>query len=141
MNVRDAAPRDLQSIRVFLQEYVDEFWNRPFPRPRFTPDYLTTGKVIVADDGGKVIGIAKGVLDRGCGHISFLYVQADKRGRGTGKALLRGLCAWFADQDVVAVTLGVDTSNPTGIRYWDRLGFHEFHRELTAPLGALRRQL
>jgi ribosomal protein S18 acetylase RimI-like enzyme len=141
MKVRDATPRDLPSVRVFLQAYVDEFWNRPFPRPTFNPDYLTTGKVIVAEEGGNVIGIAKGVLDRGCGHISFLYVQADNRGRGTGKALLRALCRWFAEQAVAAVTLGVDTSNPTGLRYWERLGFHEFHRELTTPLEALRQQL
>lgn len=141
MEVRDATPRDLLSVRRFLQAYVDEFWNRPFPRPKFHPDYLTTGKVIVAEQDGKVIGIAKGVLDRGCGHISFLYVQEDQRGRGTGNALLRALCNWFAVQDVVEVTLGVDTANPGGLRYWERLGLREFHRELTTPLEALIRQL
>jgi len=141
MKVRDAAPRDLQSIREFLQAYVDEFWNRPFPRPEFNPDYLANGKVVVAEEGGNVIGMAKGVVDRGCGHVSFLYVQLDGRGRGTGKRLLRVLCNWFREQQVTAVTLGVDTSNPAGMGYWERLGFHEFHRELTMPLDALRQKL
>jgi ribosomal protein S18 acetylase RimI-like enzyme len=141
MTVRDATERDLPSIREFLQAYVDEFWSRPFPRPEFSPDYLATGKVVVAQEGDDVIGMAKGVLDRGTGHVSFIYVRHEGRGRGSGKALLRALGEWFAQHQVVDVTLGVDTSNPDGLAFWERLGFREFHRELVTPLEALRRQL
>src|SRR5262249_20245482 len=35
MTVRDATPRDLDSIQEFLQAYVDEFWDRPY-----SPDAL-----------------------------------------------------------------------------------------------------
>jgi ribosomal protein S18 acetylase RimI-like enzyme len=141
MTVRDATERDLPSIREFLQAYVDEFWNRPFPRPEFSPDYLATGKVVVAQEGDDVIGMAKGVLDRGTGHVSFIYVRPHGRGQGSGKALLRALGEWFVQHQVVDVTLGVDTSNPDGLAFWERLGFREFHRELVTPLEALRRQL
>jgi ribosomal protein S18 acetylase RimI-like enzyme len=140
MNVRDATLRDLASIRAFLHAYVDDFWDRPFPRPEFSPDYLVTGKVIVADEGDDVIGVAKGVLDQGCGHISFIYVRPDKRGQGSGTALLRALCEWFKEQEAVDVTLGVDSSNPAGLAFWERLGFREFHRELTASLEAVVRR-
>src|SRR5262249_898352 len=37
------------------------------------------------------------------------------RGRGSGRALLRALGEWFAEQDVSAVTLGVDASNPDAL--------------------------
>jgi ribosomal protein S18 acetylase RimI-like enzyme len=141
MTVRDATPRDLASIREFLSAYVDEFWNRPFSRPEFSPDYLATGKVLVADDDGDVTGMAKGVLHEGCGHVSFIYVDPRRRGQGTARALLGVLCEWFTEQSVLAVTLGVDSSNPDGLAFWERLGFREFHRELAAPLDALKERL
>ena len=103
MTVRDATERDLPSIREFLQVYVDEFWNRPFPRPEFSPNYLATGKVVVAQEGDDVIGMAKGVLDRRTGHVSFIYVRHEGRGRGSCKALLRALGEWFAQHQVVDV--------------------------------------
>jgi GNAT superfamily N-acetyltransferase len=141
MTVRDARPQDLASIRTFLQAYVDEFWDRPFPRPEFDPDYLATGKVIVVEEGGDVTGMAKGVLQQGCGHVSFLYVQPHERGRGKGRALLQALCDWFEGQNVVALTLGVDTSNPDALAFWERFGFREFHRELTTPLDSVKQRL
>lgn len=141
MKVRDATEQDLPYIHAFLQAYVGEFWDRPFPQPEFSPDYLATGKVIVAQEGDHAVGMAKGVLDRGVGHISFIYVHPQKRGEGRGKALLRALGEWFAEQQVVNVTLGVDSSNPDGLEFWERLGFHEFHRELVMPLRAFQQQL
>jgi len=141
MKVRDATEQDLPYIHRFLQAYVGEFWDRPFPKPEFSPDYLATGKVIVAQEGDDAVGMAKGVLDRGVGHISFIYVHPQKRGEGRGKALLRALGEWFAEQQVVDVTLGVDSSNPDGLEFWERLGFHEFHRELVMPLRAFQQQL
>lgn len=139
--VRDATARDLDSIQEFLQAYIDEFWDRPYPRPEPSPDYLATGKVIVAEEGGEVVGMAKGVLDQGCGHVSFVYVHQRRRGRGSGRALLRALGEWFAEQNVAAVTLGVDASNPDALAFWERLGFREFHRELSTPLDAFKQRL
>lgn len=139
--MRDATPQDLAAIRTFLQAYVDEFWNRPFPRPEFDPDYLANGKVIVAEESGDVTGMAKGVLHQGCGHVSFIYVLPHERGRGNGRTLLRALCDWFKEQNVVAVTLGVDTSNPDALAFWERFGFREFHRELTTQLDSIKQRL
>src|SRR5262245_29449579 len=141
MRVRDATPRDLAPVREFLRAYVEEFWNRPFPRPEFDPQYLAVGKVIVAENGGKVIGMAKGVLDRGCGHVSFIYVDPHNRCRGCGRALLQTLCEWFKAEDAVAVTVGVDSSNPHALAFWERFGFQEFHRELTTPLDSFTQRL
>jgi ribosomal-protein-alanine N-acetyltransferase len=141
VTLRVATQRDLGSIRGFLQAYVEEFWNRPFPRPEFHPEYLRTGKVIVAEERGELVGLAKGVLDRGCGHVSFVYVRAHDRGQGIGRALVQALCDWFSEQGVVDVTLGVDSSNPAGLAFWERLGFREYHRELTMPLEALTGRL
>jgi GNAT superfamily N-acetyltransferase len=141
VTVRDATPRDLDSIQEFLQAYVDEFWDRPYPPPEPSPDYLATGNVIVAEEGGEVVGMAKGILDRGCGHVSFIYVDPLKRGRGSGRALLEALGEWFAEQKVGAVTLGVDASNPDALAFWERLGFREFHRELSTPLDSFTERL
>jgi ribosomal protein S18 acetylase RimI-like enzyme len=141
MTARDATRDDLPSIHAFLRAYVDEFWDRPYPRPEFSPEYLATGKVVVVEEAGDVIGVAKGVLHEGRGHVSFIYVRPGERGRGSGRALLRVLCEWFTAEDVAAVTVGVDASNPDGLAFWERLGFREFHRELTTALEALRRRL
>ena len=141
MTVRDATLGDLGSVRDFLRAYVDEFWNRPFPRPEFDPEYVANGKVIVAEEHGSVVGMAKGVLDRGCGHISFIYVDPQSRRCGCGTALLRMLCEWFAEREVVSVTVGADSSNPNALAFWEKLSFREFHRELTAPLDAFKERL
>jgi ribosomal protein S18 acetylase RimI-like enzyme len=97
--------------------------------------------VVVAEEAGDVIGMAKGVLHQGCGHVSFIYVRPGERGRSGGRALLRALGEWFTAEDVDAVTVGVDASNPDGLAFWERLGFREFHRELTTAIDAFRRRL
>jgi ribosomal protein S18 acetylase RimI-like enzyme len=97
--------------------------------------------VLVLEESGEVVGMAKGILDQGCGHVSFIYVDPLKRGRGSGRALLRALGDWFAEQNVCAVTLGVDSSNPDALAFWERLGFREFYRELTTPIDQFKERL
>jgi ribosomal protein S18 acetylase RimI-like enzyme len=51
------------------------------------------------------------------------------------------LCDWFLTQGVVNVTLGVDSSNPAALVFWERLGFREFHRQLATSLATFNERL
>jgi hypothetical protein len=44
MTVRDATQDDLASIQAFLRAYLDEFWDRPYPRPEFSLSTSQPGK-------------------------------------------------------------------------------------------------
>ena len=55
--------------------------------------------------------------------------------------MLRMLCEWFAEREVVSVTVGVDSSNPDALAFWEKLSFREFHRELTTPLDSFHERL
>jgi GNAT superfamily N-acetyltransferase len=68
-------------------------------------------------------------------------VDPRSRRRGCGMALLRTLCEWFAEREVVGVTVGVDSSNPNALAFWKKLSFQEFHRELTTPLDSFKERL
>jgi ribosomal protein S18 acetylase RimI-like enzyme len=141
VTVRLATEADGPILRGFFDAYVDELWRRPFP-PGAPPDeFLGEGHVLVAERDGDVVGMARGELRHGLGHVNFVYVRPEDRRAGLGKALLRELGAHFRRSGVEHVTLGVDTSNEDAFAVWRRLGFVEYARDLTTSLDALERRL
>jgi len=52
-----------------------------------------------------------------------VYVHADRRGRGTGVALMRALIARAAEQQYHVMVGGIDGSNDGSIRFHQKLGF------------------
>jgi GNAT superfamily N-acetyltransferase len=141
MIVRTATEADWPTLRGFFDAYVDEFWRRPFPPGPAPDEFLSEGHVLVAERDGDVVGMARGELRYGLGHVNFVYVRPEDRRAGLGKALLRALAGFFRSSGVEHVTLGVDTSNDEASAVWRRLGFVEYARDLTTGLEALEHRL
>jgi len=135
--IREATEADLPGLEEFVAAYLDEFWARPYPPPSDSLDYLREGRVLVAELDGEAIGVAKGELREGLGHISFVYLQADARGQGHGRELVRELTSFFRSEGVEHVTANVEVSNEGALAFWRRLGFADYRRSLVAGLGAL----
>src|SRR6266545_1553896 len=79
--IREATEADLPVMEEFVAAYQDDFWARTFPPPSIG-DYVREGRLLVAELDGQVVGMAKGEIRHGLGHISFLYLRPEARGRG-----------------------------------------------------------
>ena len=141
MTIREATRDEWPALRGLVESYVEELWRRPFPPSPVPDEWLSDGHVLVAERDGEVVGMARGELRHGLGHVSFVYVSPEARRSGLGKALLRALTSFFRASGVEHITLGVDTANPDALAVWRRLGFVEYARDLTTPLEALERRL
>ncbi len=141
MIVREATEADFPAVRDLVAAYDDEFWRRPFPPQPLPDEWLTDGRLLVAERDGKVAGVARGDLRYGLGRISFVYLLPEHRRHGLGSALVRDLLGFFREQGVEHVTLGVDISNEDATAVWRRLGFTEYSREMSAALDSLERRL
>ena len=85
--------------------------------------------------------MAKGELRDGLGHVSFVYLKPEARGRGGGNDLVRDLVAHFREQGLEHVSLNVELPNDEALAYWRRLGFTDYRRSLLTDLESLERRL
>lgn len=84
-------------------------------------------KVFVAEDNEQIVGYVMGVIvdllpemfveERG-GFLADIFVLPEYRGKGTGKALVNALKAWFRARDIQHFEWYVATKNTEGIAFW-----------------------
>jgi ribosomal protein S18 acetylase RimI-like enzyme len=141
MNIRTATEGDHDVVRALVDSYNQEFWRRPFPAAPIPDDWLREGRLLLAEEGGDVVGLARGELRQGLGRVSLVYVDAKRRRSGIGTALLRELLEFFREHDVTHVSLGVDTTNDDAHAVWRHLGFVEYQREMAAELATVDARL
>jgi ribosomal protein S18 acetylase RimI-like enzyme len=141
VTIREATEADIPAMEELVAAYQDELWAAPFPPPPLPDSYLREGRILVAELDGEVVGMAKGELQRGLGHVTFVYLQPQARGQGTSKALLRELVSFFGAGGARHVTLSVDLPNDQALAVWRRLGFADYRRSLLADLDALEQRL
>jgi GNAT superfamily N-acetyltransferase len=133
--VRKATAADEPAILAFMEAIFEERWNRPWAQPEFTPAELEGKLVLVAEDGGELIGFAYGeVFPTGLAHLNVAYVRPENRRQGVAKALTAAFAAGAREQGAEHVSLDVDISNEVGRRVWQRLGFVEWAHRLQAPV-------
>jgi GNAT superfamily N-acetyltransferase len=140
MNIREATEADTQALEEFVAAYLDEHWARPYPPPPAAP-YVREGRIVVAEADGELVGMAKGELRDGLGHVSFVYLRPEARGQGGGKKLVSDLVAHFREQGVEHVSLNVELPNDEALAYWRRLGFTDYRRSLLTDIGSLEERL
>ncbi len=101
--IRDAAAHDIAAICRFgdvhvrahyvpiigegpADEQVRRWWNEAY-----IAEGVARGQVVVADDGGELVGVGQRGRN-GADHVIYkLYVHPDHRGRGIGPLLIAGL--------------------------------------------------
>jgi GNAT superfamily N-acetyltransferase len=136
VNVREATQADSAALEELVASYLDEHWARPYPAPPPGP-YLSEGHLVVAEADGEIIGLAKGELRDGLGHVSLVYLKPEVRGQGGGHELLRELVTYFGTEGVSHVSLNVELPNDEALAYWRRLGFTDYRRSLLTDLDSL----
>jgi ribosomal protein S18 acetylase RimI-like enzyme len=140
VNVREAIDADRPQIEELVAAYLDEHWARPYPPPPAGP-YLDVGRIVVAEEDGEIVGLAKSDERDGLGHVSLVYLKPEARGKGGGNELLRELVARFRDAGFQHVSLNVELPNDEALAYWRRLGFTDYRRSLLTDLESLEKRL
>jgi GNAT superfamily N-acetyltransferase len=140
VNVRESTAADRPALEQLVAAYLDEHWARPYPPPPPGP-YLDTGRIVVAEEEGEIIGLAKADERDGLGHVSLVYLKPEVRGKGGGNELLRELVTHFRDQGFAHVSLNVELPNDEALAYWRRLGFTDYRRSLLTDLDSLEKRL
>ncbi|NUT91778.1 MAG: GNAT family N-acetyltransferase [Saccharothrix sp.] len=112
-----------------VHEAVAVLHERCFPKTYLSGRQLVDGSrdhtVVVAMDGGKVLGYAAGKAEPGEYYIDFVAVEPDVRGKGVGAALITELVWKLAErfgarpQAAAAILAG----NTSSHHMFDRLGF------------------
>lgn len=141
VQIRDAESGDLEAITAIHNDAVQNttaIWNEQpvdvADRASWLADRTGSGfPVIVAVDDSGVLGYASFAQWRphsGYRHTveHSVYVRADQRGRGIGKALMGALVSRARDRGVHAMIAGIDASNEGSIALHTRLGFVEVGR-------------
>ena len=77
-------------------------------------------RLLVADPDGKVIGFLLVLDGTKASVIDLIAVATEARGRGAGRALVRGLAESRPNRPVVA---GTQIANVGALRFYERLGF------------------
>ena len=101
---------------------------------RFDEHYTPPrGAFFVIRDGNRVVG-SVGVerLDGGAAELHRLYLDANLRGRGTGRALVEAVLDWCRAEKISRLTLWSDTRFDQAHRLYERMGF-ERRGERTLP--------
>lgn len=142
MIVREATAADDATLAVLQEEIFAERWDRPWPPPE-TPPPLWTGKlVLLAEEDGEALGFAFGEIQPNkLAHVNIVYVRPERRRQGISKALLAAFAVRAREGAAEHLSLDVATRNEVGQKVWQRLGFTEWARRLSAPIEALESRL
>ena len=134
----DPALKDV--VRMFQAMYDEDWDGQSLDLAKDGPEVWLKGVtkglgrfvvILVAETGGKNIGFAHGNLrilpdyfgNHKVGFISHIYIDGIARKKGVGKLLVRRLETWFAEKQVHSVELDVLLSNPTGLAFWESMGY------------------
>ena len=137
MLIRPATLADADAIAVIYNDAIVNstaiLWHAPKPaslwRGRLTDRPSRFPVLVAEDESGAVVGFALlGPYDDKCGYDDVaewsLYIDADHRGRGVGRALAEALFAKArADQELHSVVSRVTEGNEVSFKLHDRLGF------------------
>lgn len=154
MHIRQASRRDLEVIGnlwVELMQYHAEVDNRfGIPRHgrssyiRYTYQAMRDSnyRVLVADDGGTVIGYVVGYIAQNppifmqpfYGFIADLCVTAQARRQGAGRALVHALGEWFRQRGMSSFQLNVAHHNPVSQAFWRNIGCTDYLDHMWMPL-------
>lgn len=101
---------------------TDDHWRE---RARVSADGDARVLFVVAVEGA-LRGMARGVPDetgRDLCHLYGMFVDAEVRGRGHGRALVDAVCAWARSRGSRRVVLNVTETNAEAIRLYEACGF------------------
>ncbi len=123
--VRQAREDDLAAIIEIEEATFTEAWSPGTFASLLGRDDMV---VLVAAEGGVVVGYGVVVIGEGEAELANLAVSAARRGRGAGEALLAHALDVLREHGVGWVYLAVRASNTRAAELYRRFGFHEIGR-------------
>ena len=87
------------------------------------------GCILVAEAGGKVIGMCTGQLVISTAEggpavwVEDMVVDPAHRGRGIGRSLMQAMIAWAGEQGATRLQLLADKHNPQALAFYERIGW------------------
>jgi ribosomal protein S18 acetylase RimI-like enzyme len=157
LTVRDATPQDVDAIAVIHSEGFDAAFGGKVPREVLAQrgpmqrreEWRTVlaapaarSHVLVAERDGSVVGFTTGGPSRDVdalpaveSHVFTLFVHADQRGTGVGRALLDESVARLTREGFRQVTLWMVPDNERAAAFYARAGFDPDGAERPARLG------
>lgn len=112
-------------MRAFAEEgrLSDNAQIPPLTEPVAAIDlHIRTQTVLVARDGERIVGSARGIVDGAICTIRGVSVAPDYQGRGIGATLLRGVEQ--AHPTVGQFVLTTNTLVPGNVAFYERHGYH-----------------
>jgi ribosomal-protein-alanine N-acetyltransferase len=111
-------------------EQIIEIEKISFPKRKpFSEDYFkklyqkSPGRIVVAEDKGKILGYIIGGVQKDCGKIISIAVHPLHRKRGIGKELVNFLIEHFKKNGLKKFLLLVRRDNLVAISFYKNLGF------------------
>jgi L-amino acid N-acyltransferase YncA len=138
-----ASERDVKAMLAFANwaaaHTAANFATEPEPEAMWLESFAATQAShpwLVAREGGRVIGFAKGSPHRSRGAYRFtaevsVYVDPELHGRGVGRALYRVLIPMLRAQGYVTLLAGITPGNPPSEKLHTAFGFRycgAYHR-------------
>lgn len=94
-------------------------------------DHPAHGRLFVARDGGRVVGMANALISISTAEggpvliLEDVILAASHRGGGHGRRLVEHVLAWARSQGMSRATLLADRDNAAALAFYERLGFAE----------------
>lgn len=134
VNIRIAEPADLESLVSLLELLFSIEEDFVFDEPRQRRGLALMlgnerGCVLVAEAGGRVIGMCSGqlLISTAEGGRSLLVedvvLEKQWRGRGVGRLLLEAISDWAREHEVSRLQLLADRNNIPALAFYRKLGW------------------
>lgn len=98
--------------------------------------------LLVAFDGDDAVGMAlvrlehpSRMSDELAAELSRVVVRSDRRGGGTGRALIEAAGAWARERGVRTLVASIFVSNQASVRFWRAIGFEPWVERVVRPVG------
>ena len=134
MIVRDATDADLQSCTEVWASTQPDLSDDPIPYQPLSSHELNTGRLVVAEIDGVVVGFGGTITRSGVLYLVDLFVLPAEQSHGIGRQLLHALCAGHRGP-----LFTFASSDPRARRLYEQYGMHgiESYHYLDAPLDRL----
>jgi ribosomal protein S18 acetylase RimI-like enzyme len=127
-------------VREFREEDVDPLFgilkaNQQYSHPEIDgPEAMSrvrncqAAEFLVAETGGRIVGLIRGTYDGSRAVIYLASVHPDYQRQGIGRALVRELATRFRDRGAASISVIV----PGDAGFWKKMGFRQTTRVMQA---------
>lgn len=120
MIIGAASMRDLAAVLTLEECFDHGRWSEQAWAEELTSPH---GRVLVARDAGRIVGVASFRCVAGAADLNRIVVAPGRRDQGVGRRLLNGGLAWADAAGAEQVMLEVEDGNAPALALYERSGF------------------